>query len=90
MAPIVLALEHRIKASVLTVGGFWQQRGPPEVEDINFAPRVKTPVLMSTAGTTSCFQSKAPRCRCSACWERQNATSAICCSTRATRFRGGS
>ena len=45
-APIVLALEHRIKASVLTVGGFWQQQGPPEVEAINFAPRVKIPVLM--------------------------------------------
>ena len=46
IAPIVLALEERIKASVLIIGGFWQQQGPPEVEDINFAPRVKSPVLM--------------------------------------------
>lgn len=46
MAPIVLALEERLKAAVLVVGGFWQQKGPPEVEQINFAPRVKIPVLM--------------------------------------------
>jgi dipeptidyl aminopeptidase/acylaminoacyl peptidase len=46
MGPIVLSLEGRLKASVLWVGGFWQQKGPPEVEQINFAPRVKTPVLM--------------------------------------------
>ncbi len=46
MGPIVLALEPRIKASVLIIGGFWQQQGLPEVEAINFAPRVKIPVLM--------------------------------------------
>lgn len=46
MGPIVLALEDRLKAAVFVVGGFWQQRGRPEVEQINFAPRVKTPVLM--------------------------------------------
>ena len=46
MGPIVLSLEGRLKASVLWVGGFWQQKGPPEVEQINFAPRVKIPVLM--------------------------------------------
>ena len=46
MAPIVLALEPRIKASVLIIGGFWQQQGQPEVEDINFASRVTIPVLM--------------------------------------------
>lgn len=46
MGPIVLALEERLKAAVLVIGGFWQQRGLPEVEQLNFAPRVKTPVLM--------------------------------------------
>ena len=46
MAPMVLALEERLKVAVLVVGGFWQQKGPPEVEQINFAPRVKVPVLM--------------------------------------------
>ena len=46
MGPIVLALEQRLKAAVLVVGGFWQQKGAPEVEQINFAPRVTMPVLM--------------------------------------------
>jgi eukaryotic-like serine/threonine-protein kinase len=46
MGPLVLSLEHRLRAAVLVIGGFWQQRGSPEVEPINFAPRVKTPVLM--------------------------------------------
>ena len=46
MGAIVPAVERRIKVSVLVVGGFWLQRGPPEVEQINFAPRVKIPVLM--------------------------------------------
>ena len=40
MGAIIPALEQRIKACVLVVGGFWQQRGPPETEQINFAPHV--------------------------------------------------
>ena len=46
LGPILLAQEGRVKAAVWACGGFWQQKGPPEVEQINFAPRVKTPVLM--------------------------------------------
>ena len=46
MGPTVLALEPRLKAAVLVNGGFWQQKAAPEVEQINFAPRVKVPVLM--------------------------------------------
>ena len=46
MGPIVLALDGRVKATVLACGGFWQQKGPPEVEQINFAARVTVPVLM--------------------------------------------
>ncbi|MFB3827053.1 MAG: protein kinase [Bryobacteraceae bacterium] len=46
MGPILLALEDRCRAAVWAIGGFWQQKGPPEVEQINFAPRVKIPVLM--------------------------------------------
>jgi pimeloyl-ACP methyl ester carboxylesterase len=46
MAPIYLAVEPRFKAGVLIVGGFYVQRAAPEVEAINFAPRVKIPVLM--------------------------------------------
>ena len=46
MAPVYLAVEPRFKAAVLIVGGFYVQRSAPEVEAINFAPRVKLPVLM--------------------------------------------
>jgi dienelactone hydrolase len=46
MAPIYLAVEPRFKAAVLIVGGFYVQRAKPEVEAINFAPRVSIPVLM--------------------------------------------
>jgi dienelactone hydrolase len=46
MAPIFLATEPRFKAAVLIVGGFYEQRAAPEVEAINFAPRVTIPVLM--------------------------------------------
>jgi dienelactone hydrolase len=47
LSPIVLALEpQRIKAAVLQIPGFYLTRQPPEVDIINFMPRVKQPVLM--------------------------------------------
>ncbi len=46
LGPILMALEDRCRVAVWAHGGFWQQKGPPEVEQINFAPRVKIPVLM--------------------------------------------
>jgi hypothetical protein len=46
MAPVFLAVEPRIRASVLVVGAYYSQRSAPEVEAVNFAPRVTTPVLM--------------------------------------------
>ncbi|MGQ0733636.1 MAG: bifunctional serine/threonine-protein kinase/formylglycine-generating enzyme family protein [Acidobacteriota bacterium] len=46
MAPVYLAMEPRVKVAVLIVGGFYVQRAAPEVEAINFAPRVRIPVLM--------------------------------------------
>jgi predicted esterase len=45
-APVLWAMESRIKAAVLTSGGFWFQRGLPEVDGTNFVTRVKIPVLM--------------------------------------------
>jgi eukaryotic-like serine/threonine-protein kinase len=41
-----LALESRIKAAVLADGAFPSSRGRPETDPINFAPRVKIPILM--------------------------------------------
>ena len=46
-APIVLAVEDRIDAAVLNVGGFrTYRRFLPEVDPLNFVTRVRTPVLM--------------------------------------------
>ena len=43
---IALALEPRIRAAVLAGTGLPSVRRPPEVDAINFAPRVRIPVLM--------------------------------------------
>ncbi|VUX56212.1 membrane protein of unknown function [uncultured Woeseiaceae bacterium] len=46
-APIVLAVEERIDAAVLNVGGFVEDvRYLPEVDPINFVPHVRSPILM--------------------------------------------
>jgi serine/threonine protein kinase/formylglycine-generating enzyme required for sulfatase activity/dienelactone hydrolase len=46
MGAIVPAIEPRIKACVLALGGLDFQRSLPEVDVINFITRVKQPVLM--------------------------------------------
>ncbi len=44
-APIMLAVENRLKVGVLLSGGF-VNRGLPEVNPINYLTRVKQPILM--------------------------------------------
>jgi len=46
MGAIIPAVEKRLKVAVLVIGGLFQQETVPEVEQINFAARVKIPVLM--------------------------------------------
>ena len=46
MAPLLLAVEPRISLGVIYVGGFPLQPSLPEADPVNFAPRVKAPVLM--------------------------------------------
>ena len=46
LGAIGLAVEPRFRAAVLWSGGFSTAPRLPEVDEINFAPRVKTPVLM--------------------------------------------
>ncbi len=46
MAPIVTAVETRLKASVIAVGGLPQTRALPEADAFNFVPRVTIPTLM--------------------------------------------
>ncbi len=43
---VILAIEPRFKAAVLTVAGLNFRSVQPEVDDLNYMPRVKTPVLM--------------------------------------------
>jgi predicted esterase/predicted Ser/Thr protein kinase len=45
-APVLLAVEKRFKAAILSSGGLWLTYSLPEVDAPNFAPRVKIPVLM--------------------------------------------
>jgi dienelactone hydrolase len=46
LAPITLALDPRVKAGVLLMGGLGGGTPAPEVDPFNFAPRVKVPILM--------------------------------------------
>ena len=46
MAPVMIAMEPRIKASVLISGGLILQPTQPEVDPFNFLPRVRVPTLM--------------------------------------------
>lgn len=46
MGGIIPAIEKRIKAVVLHVGGMEMNRALPEVDQLNFLPRVYQPVLM--------------------------------------------
>ncbi len=43
---LLLAQEQRIRAAVLAAGGLSPDPKPPEIDEINFAPRVRIPVLM--------------------------------------------
>jgi len=46
MGGIVPAIEKRIKVVVLNVGGMEMEHALPEVDQINYLPRVTQPVLM--------------------------------------------
>ncbi len=45
MAPIVGAVEERIKNIIILGGGLWT-RGRPEINQINYISRAKKPILM--------------------------------------------
>jgi dienelactone hydrolase len=46
MGGIIPAVEPRLKTAVLYVAGLTMERGRPEVDPVNFLPRIKIPVLM--------------------------------------------
>jgi dienelactone hydrolase len=45
-APVMVALEERVRTAVLFEGGLYQGRNAPEIDPVNFLPRVRVPVLM--------------------------------------------
>ena len=46
LAPVFLAVDHRFQAAILKRGGLMLRRDLPEVDRLNFAPRMSTPTLM--------------------------------------------
>ena len=42
----LVAVEDRIRAAVFLAGGYRMERAAPEVEPLNFAPRIRVPVLL--------------------------------------------
>jgi dienelactone hydrolase len=46
LAPITIALDSRIKAGMLLMGGLGSTAPAPEADPFNFAPRVHVPILM--------------------------------------------
>ncbi|MBZ5494984.1 MAG: protein kinase [Acidobacteriia bacterium] len=46
LASIFLAMEPRLRAAVLLIGGYNLTPRSPEIDDFNYTPRVKAPVLM--------------------------------------------
>jgi dienelactone hydrolase len=46
LGPVVLALEPRLRAGIFLAGGLGVIAPRPEVDPLNYAPRVKVPVLM--------------------------------------------
>ena len=46
MAPIMIAVENRLKVGVVVVAGLNFQHALPEVDEVNYAPRVEIPILM--------------------------------------------
>jgi len=46
LGPIIIALDPRLKAGVLLMGGLKSGESAPEVDTFNFAPRVRAPILM--------------------------------------------
>ena len=46
MAPIMIAIEPRIRAGIVIVAGLNFQTALPEVDEINYIGRVKVPMLM--------------------------------------------
>ena len=86
LSPMFLVLEPRLKAAVLRSGGLWFREVLPEVDWINFVPRVRTPLLMLNGRYDDLFPSIPPRCRTSAAPARPTRTRGTSFTMTATPF----
>ena len=82
-APILVALEERIKACVLLDGGFYFFPVPPEIDQVNFAPHMKQPALMINGRHDYIFPNQTAQVPCFDCSELRRRTSA----TSSSRLR---
>lgn len=55
IAPVLLAIEPRLKAAILSSGGLHYERSLPEADGTNFATRVHLPLLMLNGRYDSLF-----------------------------------
>ena len=46
VAPVMVAMEKRLRTAILLSGGLWAGEVRPEIDPIYFAPRVTVPILM--------------------------------------------
>jgi dienelactone hydrolase len=88
MGAILPAVDSRLKVNVLMGPGLYLEETRPEVDQINFAPRVTIPTLIVDGRDDSCFREKRLRSPSTAFSERRNSTSASSCSRVATAYRG--
>ena len=75
MGAILPAVENRIKAVVLLSPGFYLDKCFPEVDQLNFAPRMKVPLLMLNGRFDFISQPEPLRSRCSGRWGHPKNTS---------------
>ena len=93
-APIYMALEPRIKTGIILLGGLLvmqlrEKPMPPEIDGLNYASRVKVPVLMMNGRHDAIFPYERRSCLFSACSARRPIRSATSCSPGATRRSAG-
>jgi eukaryotic-like serine/threonine-protein kinase len=83
-APRLVAIETRIKAAILAAGGSWEEV-PPSVDQWNFAPRFKVPVLMLNGRDDFSFPLEASQLPLLRQLGHPRKTRSTCCSMEATR-----
>jgi hypothetical protein len=83
-------VKPRIRAAVLAAGGLSPNPEPPEIEELNFEPRVRIPTLMLNGRYDLSILRKPISRLCFIFWARRIRKSDICCSTSATSRCNGS